>query len=43
MEDLLAKLMKQAKVEARESLRQLISTLNGLAGIYALQNDVGVV
>lgn len=36
MDYLLSKLSQQAKVEARESLRQLVSTLNGLAGLHSL-------
>lgn len=40
MENLLEKLSKQAMVEAREALRQLVSTLNGLAGIHILDKKV---
>ena len=41
MEDLLCKLVQQAKVEAREALRQLVSNLNGLAGLHMLAHEVG--
>jgi SNF2 family DNA or RNA helicase len=37
MGDLLQKLIKRAKIESQESLRQLIGALNGLAGIYRIQ------
>lgn len=40
MESLLGKLTKQAKMEAREALRVLVSTLNGLAGIHTLAHQV---
>ena len=40
MDVLLSKLTQQAKVEAREALRQLVSTLNGLAGLHTLDNEV---
>lgn len=43
MKNLLKKLSQQAMVEAREALRQLVSDLNGLAGIHILANKVGVV
>ena len=42
MENLLEKLSKQAMVEAREALRQLVSTLNGLAGVHILADKVGL-
>ena len=42
MENLLEKLCQQAKVEAREALRQLVSTLNGMAGIHILDDKVNV-
>lgn len=40
MEDLLCKLVQQAKVETREALRQLVSNLNGLAGLHMLAHEV---
>ena len=43
MEELLKKLVTQAKQEGRESLRQLVSALNGLAGILCLLNEVEMV
>lgn len=36
MENLLSKLIQQAKVEARDALRLVVLTLNGLAGIHIL-------
>ena len=42
MAELLQQLIKKAKLEAQESLRQLIGALNGLAGIYRLQEKVGI-
>ena len=43
MEELLKKLVTQAKQEGRESLRQLVAALNGLAGILCLLKKVGLV
>ena len=43
MEELLKKLVTQAKQEGRESLRQLVAALNGLAGILCLLNKVETV
>ena len=43
MEELLKKLVTQAKQEGRESLRQLVSALNGLAGILCLLDKVEMV
>lgn len=42
MKNLLGKLIMQAKTDARDVLRQLISTLNGLAGVHILGSEVGV-
>ena len=42
MGELLHQLIKKAKLEAQESLRQLIGALNGLAGIYRIQEKVGI-
>lgn len=41
MAQLLDKLIVQAKAEAREGLRKLILSYNGLAGLYILQEEVG--
>ena len=41
MPELLEKLIMQAKVEAREALRQLVAALNGVAGICILKGQVG--
>ena len=41
MPELLDKLIMQAKVEAREALRQLVAALNGLAGISIIREEVG--
>lgn len=41
MEDLLSKLTKQSRVEARETLREIVASLNGLAGLHSLKNEVG--
>ena len=40
MDDLLKKMIVQAKQEGRESLRQLVSAINGIAGIHILQGKV---
>jgi hypothetical protein len=40
MENLLDKLTKQAKCEARDALRLVVMTLNGLAGVHALSLQV---
>ena len=40
MPQLLDKLTKQAKLEAREALRKLILSQNGLAGLYILKEEV---
>lgn len=40
MDDLLNKMIMQAKQEGRESLRQLVSAINGIAGIHILQKQV---
>ena len=40
MNDLLKKMIVQAKQEGRESLRQLVSAFNGSAAIHILQNNV---
>ena len=40
MTDLLSKLTKQSQVEAREDLRQMVASLNGLAGLHLLRNMV---
>ena len=40
MTQLLDKLIVQAKSEAREALRKLILSLNGLAGLYILEKEV---
>ena len=41
MPELLEKLIMQAKVEAREALRQLVAALNGVAGLCILKGEVG--
>ena len=40
MNDLLKKMIVQAKQEGRESLRQLVSAFNGSAAIHILQKNV---
>ena len=40
MDDLLKRMIVQAKQEGRESLRQLVSAINGIAGIHILQGKV---
>ncbi len=40
MSDLLNKLVTQAKQEGREELRQLVSALNGQAGINIIKKNV---
>ena len=40
MSELLTQLIKRAKTEGVESLRQYIGALNGLGGIYSLQEKV---
>ena len=40
MPQLLDKLIVQAKAEAREELRKLILSFNGLAGLYILKEEV---
>lgn len=42
MKNLLGKLIMQAKTDARDVLRHLVSTLNGLAGVHILGDEVGV-
>ncbi|KAG8225017.1 hypothetical protein J437_LFUL006028 [Ladona fulva] len=39
MENLLASLVKKAKVEAEEALRQCVAALNGLAGVHILLGE----
>ena len=40
MEELLKKMIVQAKQEGRESLRQLVSAINGMAGLHILNEKV---
>lgn len=40
MEELLKKMIVQAKQEGRESLRQLVAAINGMAGIHILNEKV---
>ena len=40
MPEVLSKLIAQAKLEAREALRQLVAAINGLAAISILKKQV---